>query len=257
MPFTLSHPLAVVPFARTALPLSALVIGSMSPDFEYLLRLRQDSHASHSPLGVLGFCLPASWLVLWLWHGWLKRPLLELLSDRHRARLLPHAGEFRFGPASRAGTISIAILVGAITHVLWDSFTHGWGWPVRHLALLQAEIAFPGFEPLPLYRRLQHASSLLGLLALMVIYCRWSRHQEPISIPTGLIPRRSRTLIAAIGLLIATTLGTTFAAMQFPPTEAANLKAFVVRSAVVTMSASFLLSLGYSIWFRYHFPERD
>jgi hypothetical protein len=44
MPFTLAHPAIVVPLALQRLILSALIIGSMTPDLEYFIRLSDISH---------------------------------------------------------------------------------------------------------------------------------------------------------------------------------------------------------------------
>ncbi|MBG86149.1 MAG: hypothetical protein CMO80_04530 [Verrucomicrobiales bacterium] len=87
MPFTLAHPLAVIPLARTRLVFSALVIGSMSPDFEYFLRLRQNSRASHSIAGMLFFCVPASLVLMLLWEMLMKRCAFEL-CPREIARFI-------------------------------------------------------------------------------------------------------------------------------------------------------------------------
>ncbi len=40
MPWTVSHPAAAAPFARWGLVLSALVVGSMAPDFVYFRKER-------------------------------------------------------------------------------------------------------------------------------------------------------------------------------------------------------------------------
>ena len=45
MPLTIAHPAAVLPFRHSRLPISALVIGSLAPDFEYFLHL----HANFAP----------------------------------------------------------------------------------------------------------------------------------------------------------------------------------------------------------------
>jgi hypothetical protein len=69
MPFTGSHPAAVLPFARTAMPASALVAGSVAPDLPLYLPTPYSAELSHQIVGVLtvdvlaGFLLFALWLV--------------------------------------------------------------------------------------------------------------------------------------------------------------------------------------------------
>ncbi len=60
MPFTLAHPLAVVPFRKTRLDMTSLVIGSMAPDFDYLYHTQTGTSLSHSLAGVIYSCLSCS-----------------------------------------------------------------------------------------------------------------------------------------------------------------------------------------------------
>jgi hypothetical protein len=53
MPHTFVHTLAVMPIKHKAFVTSALVIGSMSADFEYLIWLQARAEISHS---VVAFC---------------------------------------------------------------------------------------------------------------------------------------------------------------------------------------------------------
>src|ERR1043166_4543968 len=100
MPMTFAHPVAVLPLAKRGLVFSALVIGSMSPDFEYFLRLHTRENFGHTLPGLFLFSVPAGFVVLWIYHALLKMPLLSLLPESHQRRLLPLAqAEFRYGPA--------------------------------------------------------------------------------------------------------------------------------------------------------------
>ena len=258
MPFTLSHPLAVIPLRRTGLVFSAMVVGCMSPDFEYMLRplerslpLNFDSHASHTLMGLVGICLPTSLFLLWLWHELLKRPLLELAPESHRLRLLPLVGEFSFGPSRRFILICLSVLVGAATHVAWDSFTHSWGWPVRQMPWLQERVSLPGIAPLPGYRCLQHASTLLGFFALLLIYGFWFRRTAPVAGPAGTIPPPRRVQLLIIGGTIALVCGLTFSWLRFPLTDPENFRGFVVRTAVIAMATTIVQATLFALWFRF------
>jgi len=63
LPFTLAHPAAVLPLRRTGLVFSALVVGSMAPDFPYFLSVSDAIRWGHSTRGVFLFCLPFGLLV--------------------------------------------------------------------------------------------------------------------------------------------------------------------------------------------------
>ena len=93
MPFTPSHAAAALLLRRAfrTLPPAALVLGTLSPDFEYLLRLAPRGRFGHSPEGLLLFCLPAS-LAAWLLYLRLIRPALrELLPPGLAAAVGPSA----------------------------------------------------------------------------------------------------------------------------------------------------------------------
>jgi len=69
MPFTLAHPAAVLPIwagGKPRLRLAALVLGALTPDFEYFLHLNTVGRYAHSLPGLFFVCLPAGWLSLWL-----------------------------------------------------------------------------------------------------------------------------------------------------------------------------------------------
>jgi len=128
MPFTLSHPAMVVPLRGYGLVLSALVIGSMTPDFPYFIGLSTRCQFGHTLLGLVGFDLPVGLGALWLFHRWLKLPGLSLLPFSHQRKLLRLAQQsFTFRAWSPFIRIVLSLLIGALSHVIWDAFTHRHG----------------------------------------------------------------------------------------------------------------------------------
>jgi Domain of unknown function (DUF4184) len=150
------------------LPLEALILGTMTPDFEYLLRLAPRGSFGHTPLGLLVFCLPVG-LLVWTVYQQLVRPAsLTLLPAGLRDAVAP----------LDAGVLSVAaaILIGAASHSLWDSFTHGHGWGVRQVPALATPLHVRG-RTVPLFKLLQHASTVLGLLVVTCWALRWVRQR--------------------------------------------------------------------------------
>lgn len=175
MPFTLSHPAAAVPFIRFGLPLSALVVGSMAPDFLYLTPFSTSNQYGHTGQGLFLFCIPAGLAVLWLFHKVLKLPLLSLLPARHQARLVSEAKPFSFG---RFLPVLLALLLGSVTHIVWDSLTHAGGWTVQHVPLLRLSLLQTSHGTLYLFKVLQHGSSLAGAALLIIWYRGWFLQAE-------------------------------------------------------------------------------
>src|SRR5512133_2984557 len=130
MPFTISHAAAALPFRRTRLVFSAIVVGCMAPDFEYFLHARIISRVSHTLAGAFEFSLPAALVVLSLFFWVMERPLLVLMpsSIQRRVVLKP----FTLLPWKRFFLIIASLMVGIASHLIWDSFTHPGMWAVDH-----------------------------------------------------------------------------------------------------------------------------
>ena len=170
MPLTPAHAALAWPLSSIRrLPVAALVIGTLSPDFEYILRLAPSGTFAHSLLGVALFCVPASMLLFVLFERAVGPALLDLLPAGFRV----HASRRRPEGGSRARRQTLAwaapaTALGALSHVLWDAFTHETGWMVAQASILTTSVDLPGPLPrVPAYKLLQHCSTLLGLAALV------------------------------------------------------------------------------------------
>jgi len=152
MPCTFSHPLAVVPLRRFCperLNFSALVIGSMSPDFGYYVRQFRLAGFAHTMLGSFAVCLPSGLLAVGLFYL-LRQPLCFILPQPHRAAVMPLALRQPAFSLSAFLVTAVCVLLGAWTHSIWDSFTHDGGWAVQHFAVLRVSIVHAGVTALPL-----------------------------------------------------------------------------------------------------------
>ena len=120
MPFTLSHPAAVLPLARRPLVPAALVAGSVAPDvFWFVPRLPGVGLTkTHELASVLWLDPLLALVLLAVFQIVLKRPLLAL-APRPLAERLPRHFSWR-----RPGWIALSLVIGAATHVGWDAFTH-------------------------------------------------------------------------------------------------------------------------------------
>lgn len=172
MPFTFSHPAIVLPITRLKrifIPVSALVIGSMSPDFEYFLKMKLTGRFSHSLPGAFLFCLPVALITLVVFHKLIKKPFINSLPTYFNSRLV-YLRSFELVPSIKQYpfTYLFCLLIGIFSHFLWDSFTHANHFMVRHIAFLSSPITITGFPTLPLFRYIQHGSTVLG--AVYIIY---------------------------------------------------------------------------------------
>jgi hypothetical protein len=219
MPFTLAHPVLILPVARRfpRLPLSALVIGSMSPDFPYFLLLHSELyHAGHSFLGQFTFCLPMGLIALLAFHKLLKMPLLALLPRWQAERLYRTAQNFAVRDARDIGSIVLALLIGSFGHIALDSFTHGNGWVVLRMPALQYEIPPVHF---PVYKVLQYGGSIAGLWVLYVSYRHWLTLEKPVSDAVEHLrprpTRRSATMYGIFGLAASCLTGAAYTSYEY------------------------------------------
>ncbi|MDN4165489.1 DUF4184 family protein [Cytophagales bacterium LB-30] len=170
MPFTFSHPAIILPLRKSRyVSVSALVIGSMSPDFEYILKLKLHATISHTFLGAFILDLPICIGLYLVFHAWVKRPLLRNSPHFISSRLGDLYALNVWEEVKKRGHILISsFLIGIFSHFLWDSFTHENTFSVNALPFLQTTVDL-GIFNLPLYRVLQHVSTLLGAWA--IYYC--------------------------------------------------------------------------------------
>ncbi|MFE6798616.1 DUF4184 family protein [Paenibacillus chitinolyticus] len=162
MPFTFAHPVAVMPWwNKTTLPVSALIIGCMSPDFEYFVRFRAAGVWSHHGAGIVFFNLPMILLLFLLFETAVRPALYDYLPGRFPYRWRREGGI----PATFKGWLTVAVLglAGTGTHLIWDQFTHKGAWLVNHFTFLGGTITAGSLE-VPVYKAAQHGSTLIGLI---------------------------------------------------------------------------------------------
>lgn len=207
MPFTFAHPAAAVPLLRPLARwgvLSALVIGSLAPDFSYFLPLGIRRSQSHSIGGLFWFCVPMGLVAYWLFHHLLARPVVDLLPAAWRARLRPVV-DAHVQPAWSA--VIVSIFVGATTHIAWDAFTHAGAPIVRVSRALRFHLVTLSGYPVSVYTVLQHVSTALGMALVAFWIWRWLQRadgdREPA--PDLLTPGWRATAIVAV-LAVAATL---------------------------------------------------
>jgi hypothetical protein len=183
MPFTLSHAAAVLPFRRTRLVMSALVMGCFVPDFPYLLSLIPSTFYGHTLPGVFFLDLPLALVSLWLFHSFLKQPMLMFLPLGFRRRLKTGLAAFSFWPLKRFLWIVASILIGIATHILWDSFTHSSYWLYRHWEFLRRPVALPIGGDTVMFKLLEYISSVFGLMVVAIWVWHWYRTTKPSASP--------------------------------------------------------------------------
>jgi hypothetical protein len=188
MPFTFSHPAIVLPLRflpRHWFSLTGLVIGSLAPDFEYFLRMRIKSHYSHTIDGLFWFDLPLGFLLAFLFHNVVRDRLFDNLPTALKSRVSTFS-HFDWNRHFKQHwfVVTISMLIGASSHLFWDSFTHDHGYFVQAIPSLQRSVDFLGVQ-IPILKMLQHASTILGGLVIAFAIYRLPKNKtenEPINL---------------------------------------------------------------------------
>jgi hypothetical protein len=240
VPLTPAHAAAALPLSRLAnpLPIPALIIGTMAPDFVYLLRLAPRGMFGHTLIGLFAFCLPVG-LVTYVAYDHIVRPAL--------VRLLPPGLQTSLMPVPRSfASAAIAILIGAITHIVWDGFTHEYGWAVVRLPALR-EPVFASIAPrLHWFKVLQHGSTVVGSLVVFTWAAAWIARQpsDARRYPPGGAMRRA---LQVATLLALPSLAAVANSLRGLPHGAANALGY---AAVGAMSGLAIVLVTYGLWMR-------
>jgi len=182
MPFTPSHAVAILPFARTPLPAAALVIGSMAPDLQYFVPIGLTRSASHSWPGIITIDLPIGIVALLLWVYLLRGPVLDYSPAWLRERMRPLAPVRN--RLAHAALILVALEIGVLTHLLLDLPTHG-GWLADQWPWMYGSIG-----PVTILRLLHAGSSVAGAVIIAWWTWRWVGRTPRIAVATRITQRQ-------------------------------------------------------------------
>lgn len=257
MPFTFAHPAAVIPlyraFSRHTV-LSALIIGSITPDFQNFLPLAIGRRESHSIAGLFWFCLPVGMCLYLIFHLLMKRALGALCPPSIAVHLPNCSDKAPLLPRVPGIAIVASLLLGAATHLLWDALTHYGYLTVFVLPPLSAYLFSVGEYHVYPYKILQHASTVAGTALLWRWCSRW-RKAAPVKLHApAMLARRERRLIIGTLLLAPPVIGLGIATQSLLTAYGVVALKDFVREAVVTgISAFGLLLFAYCVFWHAFF----
>jgi Domain of unknown function (DUF4184) len=243
MPFTLAHPIAAAPIwfgSKKNLDLPSLFVGSMIPDVDYFIALQPVETLGHTLAGVLTQGVAYSIAFLFCIRYVLRRPFFALIPQP-LARKLPIPKSYF--PLTMVDTLNVigSIVLGAVSHLILDSGTHSQGWLVMHSGFLRSLVG-----SLPVYKILQYASGIIGVLALFLWLLFWLWQAPLRSYPEVLAFRWK--LIAYLTITLY-TVGMSWMAVVIRRVAEDTFATVFIRSIIGSISGLFLGLLMYSIVF--------
>jgi hypothetical protein len=165
----------------------------MAPDVPVYLPIGVSYTTTHSGRGLFVDVL-IGLAMLWVWFALLRDAVVDLtpyLRNRAPARARLDRRGWLLAP--------LAVALGVATHVLWDSGTHDWGFLVEQFAFLR-----DAHGPAPLYRWLQHASTVGGGV-VVAAYCLLRLRARSV-VPRPPLVRRPGLWLAVVPV-VALTVG--------------------------------------------------
>lgn len=209
MPFTFSHPAIILPLVslpKRWVSTTGLVVGSLTPDFEYFLRMNVLGEKGHTIPGIFLFDLPVGIIVAFVFHNIVRNSLFANLPAPLASRFAP----FQNFPWNRHfrnawGVVVISIIIGAASHIFWDAFTHRDGYFVKLIPAISATVNLFDF-PIEMFRLLQHGSTLVGAIVIAYAIIRLPKSKR---VSKGIKPRYWITvmIIAMTAVAIKAAIG--------------------------------------------------
>lgn len=183
---------------RTNVDALCIVVGSMAPDFAYVLHRSRWSLWAHEGWAIVWWNVPVTLLVAWI----VARVIAPVLADH-----LPDLGRFHLrdyrGLATHRFTVwsPLWALAGALSHIGLDHFTHEWGWLATNVEWFGRDLgrdSWTGRQWTPA-RVLQYVghtggSALCGLLLWRYGGRRWFAERAE-RLPRRLVTARSMAVV--------------------------------------------------------------
>ncbi|MFH6999150.1 DUF4184 family protein [Flavobacterium sp. FlaQc-57] len=230
MPFTFSHPAIILPLRylpKNWFSFTGLVIGSLTPDFEYFIRMKVQSNYSHTILGIFWFDLPLAILLTFLFHNLVRDSLFSNLPKSFQSRTLIFTElDWNLYFKKNWIVVLISILIGIASHLFWDGFTHNHGYFVNQFSELKNVLLLFGNE-VPIWKITQHMSTLIGGVFIVLSYLKLPT--KPI-IKSSISKKYWITIFVLTAFILFIRFSISF-----------NAKAF--GNIIVSMIAAFLVSL--------------
>ena len=261
MPFTISHAAVVLPFARLLARwrlLSAVVIGAMVPDFGLFFPWRVPRFETHSAVALMAFCVPVGVTTYWIFQYLIKTPLLEVLPEGAYARWRQFSSPANFASVRQWILAAAGVLAGAVTHLVWDAFTHENARGIRMIPWLEEPAVDIGSHRVAGVRLLQDGSSLIGLIVVLgLVGYGLRRGREPPVPQRPLRAEERRIWILAYGVLAAALTAAWLQWARIGETPGHSIKALAsIAVAALRGLAMALLCTSAALSWRLRAPDK-
>lgn len=220
---------------------TAFLAGAVVPDFESFLLMQNAEKFGHTTAGIFLLDLPLAILLAISFHAFIKQPLLQQLPADFRLRFVNGtAKNWTNFAIQNPATVFFSLLMGTVSHLLWDGFTHEDGYFVNLFPILLYNVKSLDYKPV--FFVIQVISSVWGTWFV------WNRIQEIKPAEETIIlhqPKKAYWLLILLVAMIILFLRYFFSAFLLS-------KADWVKAAIGAMIyGTIIVSAGWSLYFRY------
>lgn len=170
MPFTPAHPALLFPLSKIRYfewCWTALIIGSIVPDFDYFIWLSSASSISHSVSGIFTFNLPLTIIMAYIWHRIIYPVVMSRLLFFKSSLTIEYFPDFFAWFRENWKSFLISASAGIVSHLIWDSFCHANGYMVHRIPFL-LEFSNIGTQAIRRCYILWYLCSITGILMMMI-----------------------------------------------------------------------------------------
>ena len=166
----------------------------MVPDFGWFMPWRLARFETHSANALLTFCLPVGLATYWLFQRVIRRPVLELLPSAAYMRWQGSSEPADYKSLKQWVLAACGVLAGAISHLIWDAFTHEGARGLRLFPGLEDSAVEISGHHLTGAHLMQDANSVIGVIIVVAVALYGLRPRRAVSWP----PRRLQLAERAI-----------------------------------------------------------
>nr|WP_174507398.1 DUF4184 family protein [Acinetobacter sp. Marseille-Q1620] len=198
MPFTLSHTVLAPPIAKLSgqrLPIAALAIGCMTPDL-YRILSRTEITLNHQFKGIIYPDLFVGTIFCLLWYCLYRPVIYKVAGLQDTLKLYNFKKILTFSIM-----IILSIIIGTVTHIIWDGLTHSDFRTIAFHSFLQRPVTLFQYT-FPMHRILQITSSVIALpFIFWMIYHYYLKHKTPQT--TSIKTTRFGLVLLSLGIFFS------------------------------------------------------
>lgn len=175
----------------------------MVPDLPLFFPFVAKYSSTHSLAGLIVACLPLGLACCVVYELFIHHAVVAIMPTWIQHRRMRPATALN---VKRLPNLGLAVVIGAATHVCWDSFTHADRWGSELFPALNDPAMTIFGSAIPWFRVLQYGSTVVLLPVLVLWLWKTLQEEEPLYRPFT-FSQRTKVLAATTGVVLPIVIG--------------------------------------------------